>query len=140
MANFSGSIPTGVYDPEYYVTATATFNYAATFAGGGGGFGGFSVPGSGQVNVVPYAPYTYTNMVGPGYYFTSQGVSFKLEKCYTIPPLTVHHEVAEVSPDVGGGGIVFDPIEGLDAIKRHWRQPVNEPIDEAAPPRTEERK
>ncbi len=130
MANFTGTVPSGVYDPEYYITSTATYNYANTFAGGGGGFGGYSVPGSGQVRVIPYAPYTYTNMVGPGYYYTSQGVKFKLEKCYTIPPLTVHHELAEVSPDIGGGDIVFDPAEGVDVIKKYWRQAIVDPNDD----------
>jgi hypothetical protein len=87
-ANFTGSVLGGVADAEVYKTFTATHNYAQTFAGGGGGFGGYSVPGSGQVRVVPYAPNSYTNMVGPGYYYTSQGVSFKMDKCYTIPPMT----------------------------------------------------
>ena len=126
LANFTGSVPAGVYDPESYITHTATHNYASTFAGGGGGFGGYSVPGSGQVRVIPYAPYTYTNMVGPGYYFTSQGVKFKLDKCYTIPPLTHHHEVELefAEPGTGGGGIVFDPIEGLEVIKQQWSAPA----------------
>lgn len=129
LANFTGSVPGGVADPEVYKTFHATHNYANTFAGGGGGFGGYSVPGSGQVRVRAYAPYTYTNMVGPGYYFTSQGVSFKMDKCYTIPPLTHHHEVKFVEPgDEGGdgGGIVFEPIEGLDVIKKQWSQPTEE--------------
>lgn len=130
LANFSGTVPSGVYDPEYYITHTATHNYANTFAGGGGGFGGYSVPGSGQVRVIPYAPYTYTNMVGPGYYFTSQGVSFKLEKCYTIPPLTVHHELAEFDPGIGGGGISFDPADGMSVITKAWRAPIVDPDED----------
>ncbi len=126
LANFTGSVPGGVLDPEVYTTFHATHNYANTFAGGGGGFGGYSVPGSGQVRVIPYAPYSYTNMVGPGHYYTSQGVSFKLDKCYTIPPLTHHHEVKFVEPGGEGGdsgGIVFDPIEGIEVIKKQWSEP-----------------
>lgn len=121
LANFSGPIPGGVADPQYYITATATHNYAQTFVGGGGGFGGYSVPGSGQVRVRHYAPYTFTNMVGPGYYDTSQGVKFKMDKCYTIPPMTVHHEL-EVADEPDGGDIQVRPYEGLGAIQRYWRQ------------------
>ncbi len=122
-ANFTGTVPAGVLDPEVYITATATNNYASTFTGGGGGFGGYSVPNSGQVRVIPYAPYTYTNMVGPGYYFTSQGVKFKMEKCYTIAPMTEHLEVADLVFDEGngdGGGIVVKPLSGLDLLKDYW--------------------
>ncbi len=122
LANFSGSIPSGVADPEVYITSTATYNYASTFSGGGGGFGGYSVPGSGQVQVYPYAPYTYTNMIGPGYYYTSQGVKFKMKKCYTIPPLVEHLEVRELNPDDDGSGIVIKPYPELDAMKNYWNQ------------------
>ena len=129
LANFSGSIPPSVYDPEYYVTYTATHAYASTFAGGGGGFGGYSVPGSGQVRVKPYAPYTYTNMVGPGHYFTSQGVQFKLEKCYTIPPLTQHLEVEKFDLDDGAGGIIFRPYKRLRAMEQFWLSPREDAQD-----------
>ncbi|PAJ76370.1 hypothetical protein CJF42_00260 [Pseudoalteromonas sp. NBT06-2] len=118
LANYTGSIPGGVSDPQYYITAMATNNYANTFAGGGGGFGGYSVPGSGQVSVHPYAPYTYTNMVGPGYYFTSQGIKFKLNKCYTIPPMTHHKELQRFEPDVGG--IIFEPYSEIKNIEYFW--------------------
>ena len=132
LANFSGSIPVGVYDPEYYITSTATYNYASSFAGGGGGFGGYSVPGSGQVRVEPYAPYTYTNMVGPGHYFTSQGVKFKLKKCYTIPPLTQHLEVKEIFDDGNGaGGIEFRPYKRLRAMEQFWLSPRSDDGDES---------
>ena len=120
-ANFTGSIPTYVADPEVYVTFTATSNYANTFAGGGGGFGGYSVPGSGQVRVIPYAPNSYTNMVGPGYYYTNQGVSFRLDKCYTIAPMVHHLEVAELSSD-DGSGIVVKPYEGLEKLTMYWKE------------------
>lgn len=118
LANFTGTVPGGVYDPERYVTFTATHNYANTFAGGGGGFGGYSVPGSGQVRVKPYAPYTYTNMVGPGYYFTSQGVKFKLEKCYTIPPMVSVLDFEKLA-DPEGPEIGVKPFEGLENMERY---------------------
>ncbi len=130
LANFSGGIPSGVLDPEYYTTYTATHNYAAGFAGGGGGFGGYSVPGSGQVRVTPYAPYTYTNMVGPGHYYTSQGVSFKMEKCYTIPPLTAHLEVRELEPGDDSGGIIVKPYDGLQEMERYWTSPITDPDED----------
>lgn len=123
-ANFFGSVPSGVADPEVYITHTATHNYANTFAGGGGGFGGYSVPGSGQVKVVPYAPYTYTNMVGPGYYYTTQGVSFKLKKCYTIPPLVqdLSYERIEL-PD--GPAVEFKPFDKIKDVLLYWTSVVD---------------
>jgi hypothetical protein len=130
LANFTGSVPGGVADPEVYKTSTATYNYASTFTGGGGGFGGYSVPSSGQVRVIPYAPYTYTNMIGPGYYFTSQGVKFKLEKCYTIPPMTEHLEVARLNPDDDSGGIIFKPAEKLPALEHYWLAPITDPDED----------
>jgi hypothetical protein len=129
-ANFTGSVPGGVADAEVYTTFTATHNYAQTFAGGGGGFGGYSVPGSGQVRVVPYAPNSYTNMVGPGYYYTSQGVSFKMDKCYTIPPMTHHHEVSELSVD-DGSGIVVKPLEGLEKLEVYWQKDITDPNEDS---------
>ncbi|GGI90587.1 hypothetical protein GCM10007978_30300 [Shewanella hanedai] len=122
MANFTGSIPGGVADTEVYTTYHSTNNYGNTFAGGGGGFGGYSVPGSGQVRVIHYAPYTLTNMVGPGYYFTSQGVKFKLDKCYTIPPLMEHKEVAMFEPAKPETGFEAVPYENLRAITEYWRE------------------
>jgi len=119
LANFLGTVPTGVYDPEHYITHTATNNYANTCAGGGGGFGGYRVPGSGQVVVEAYAPYSYTNMIGPGNYFTSQGVQFKLKKCYTIPPMTIVHNYAEINkPD--GPVISVKPFKELMNIRKYW--------------------
>lgn len=132
LANFTGSVPGGVLDPEVYTTFHATHNYAQTFSGGGGGFGGYSVPGSGQVRVITYAPYTLTNMVGPGYYYTSQGVSFKLEKCYTIAPMQHHLEVHElqVDGDDDGGGIVVKPFTGLEKMKEYYiTELVEEPVE-----------
>ncbi|MCH4294660.1 hypothetical protein MJ923_10150 [Shewanella sp. 3B26] len=119
LANYSGTVPAGVADPEYYIAATATYNYSQNFVGGGGGFGGYSVPGSGQVRVTHYAPYTFTNMVGPGYYFTSQGIKFRMDKCYTIPPMTEHVELEIAEP---GGDVPVKPLPGLDAISEYWNR------------------
>lgn len=128
LANFSGTIPAGVLDPEVYTTFNATANYASTFAGGGGGFGGYSVPGSGQVKVLPYAPNSYTNMVGPGNYFTSQGIQFRLKKCYTIPPMTIVEDYEMISrPD---GPIIVKPFEHLEAISSYWDTKVTDPDED----------
>jgi hypothetical protein len=129
MANFTGSVPGSVTDAEIYKTFTATANYANNFVGGGGGFGGYSVINSGHVRVIVYAPYTYTNMVGPGYYFTSQGVKFKLEKCYTIAPMTHHLEVAEFNIE-DGSGIDFKPLRGLGRLPHYWQSPITDPDDD----------
>ncbi|MEC4725347.1 hypothetical protein HWQ46_07285 [Shewanella sp. D64] len=122
MANFTGGIPGGVVDPEVYTTYHSTYNYANTFSGGGGGFGGYSVPNSGQVKVRLDAPYTLTNMVGPGYYYTSQGVQFRLDKCYTIPPLMEHKKIARFEPIKPETGVEVAPYENLRAITEFWRE------------------
>ncbi len=119
-------MPTSVLDPERYVTFTATHNYASAFSGGSGGFGGFSVPGSGQVRVKSYAPSTYTSYVGPGYYFTSHGVEFTLEKCYTIPPMTQVLDYATVAlPD--GPPIVVRLFKGLEIMRKYWNTQIADP-------------
>lgn len=120
LANFTGTVPVGVADAEVYKAFTASNNYASTFAGGGGGWGGYSVPGSGQVRVTHYAPYTLTNMVGPGYYFTSQGVKFKMHKCYTIPPLVRNVEVEKFKEPTDG--MKFEPLEGAEGATKYWSQ------------------
>lgn len=120
LANFTGSVPVGVADAEAYKAFTSSNNYASTFAGGGGGWGGYSVPGSGQVRVTPYAPYTLTNMVGPGYYYTTQGMKFKLHKCYTIPPLVRNVEVEKFKEPTDG--LKFEPLEGTEGATKYWSQ------------------
>lgn len=120
LANFYGAVPAGVADPEVYKAFTATSNYASTFSGGGGGFGGYSVPGSGTVRVTQTGPYTLTNMVGPGYYYVNQGVQFKLHKCYTIPPLVGVKEVVRMSPDSPGSNTPFEPLPEVEAVKQYW--------------------
>lgn len=127
MANFTGSVPSGVLDPEVYITSTSTAAYASTFAGGGGGFGGYSVPGSGQVRVTHLGPYTLTNMVGPGYYYTSQGVTFKLDKCYTFPPLIRAERLEKL--EFPEQGVNFEPLEGTEGATKYWLQPKTETDD-----------
>ena len=119
-SNFSGSVPSGVTYPNMYITFTATHNYASGFVGGGGGFGGFSVPGSGQVVVHPYAPSSYIS--NPSSYDKSYGVSFKLKKCYTIPPMVsdVQFDIAE---PVQGPVIDVKPYAELQQIQKYWRKP-----------------
>lgn len=134
LANFTGTVPSGVADPDHYTTFTATHNYANTFAGGGGGFGGYSVPGSGQVKVVPYAPYSYTNMV-PGYYDTAEGVQFKLEKCYTIAPMTHVIDFAPFELD-SDKPIITKPFVGLEQMQKYWRTQREINIDALIEPNT----
>ncbi|MCO7224719.1 hypothetical protein [Pleionea sp. CnH1-48] len=116
--HFTGPIPGGVVDPQRYIAWEASHNYAGYFAGGGG-WG--NVPGKGQVRVRPYAPYTYTNMVSG--YHTSQGLSFKLDKCYATPPLVEIKEKEKLE--------VLKPLDGIDGMERYWRQADREvtPID-----------
>jgi len=117
LANFLGSVPGGVTDINRYITFTSINDYAAGFAGGGGGFGGFSVPGSGSVRAIAYAPSSYVSG-GAGVYSTSHGINFRLIKCYTIPPLTQHFDIREVAPE--DGGIIFEPYEDFEVIRRVW--------------------
>lgn len=129
LTNFFGTVPSGVADPEVYKAFTATANYASTFSGGGGGFGGYSVPGSGTVRVTHTGPYTLTNMVGPGYYQTSQGVQFKLHKCYTIPPLVGVKEVVRMSPDSPATNTPFTPLPEVAAVKQYWSTAEKDALD-----------
>ena len=124
-ANFPGtipgSVPAWVTDLDVYVATTAMFTYASSFAGGGGGFGGYSVPDSGSITTDIYAPFSLTNMVGA--YSYSEGIQFKIFKCYTIPPMTSADVLEEVQINDGviGGGII-KPLRGLDRIREYWTQ------------------
>lgn len=122
LANFYGTVPSGVADPEVYIASHASNNYASLFAGGGGGFGGYSVPGSGTVRVIPYAPHSLVGMVGPGYYFTNQGMKFKMQKCYTIPPMVAVKEKLKLTPEDPGSDIVFDPLPQTENIRQYWQK------------------
>ncbi len=129
LANYPGGVPGGLPPVIYgnvdtHITFTSTNQYANSFAGGGGSFGGYSVPGSGQVLVHPYAPHNYTN--APSLYSTSEGVKFKLKKCYTIPPLVEVFElekfVGPVLPGEPGGPVVFEPLERIEEMRAYWER------------------
>lgn len=124
-ANYPGVVPPWVVgNVDMHITFMSTHQYASGFAGGGGGFGGYSVPGSGQVKVYAYAPHNY--ITAPSLYSTAEGVKFKLKKCYTIPPMTVLHELREVElPWTPGGGdnpISVEPMERVQGLDAYWEQ------------------
>lgn len=133
IANYPGSIPADipawVFNAnivDMHITDTSTHQYAAGFAGGGGGFGGFSVPGSGQVKVYPYAPHNY--ITAPSLYSTSEGVKFIIKKCYTIPPMTGHHELRDFPlpwnpiSDTPYTPNSIKPMESIEGLAAYWEQ------------------
>lgn len=129
IANYPGSIPGDippwvVGNVDMHITFMSTHQYASGFAGGGGGFGGYSVPNSGQVKVYAYAPHNY--ITAPSLYSTAEGVKFKLKKCYTIPPMTVVHELYEValpwSPSTPDNPISIKPMERIQGLDAYWEQ------------------
>ena len=71
-------------DPQAYVAYTATHAHAQVYADAAGPNWN-NVPGHGQVRTRIIAPYTLTNMVGPGYYYISQGAQAKYDKCFGGP-------------------------------------------------------
>lgn len=122
LANFNGPVPANHPYPDHYIVYEATRNFANLFSGGGGGFGGWTVPGSGQVQVQHYAPYTLTNMM-PGNYDISQGVRFKMKKCYSIP-MMVQISEQDISKDISGFvPQILKPLEGIEEIKNYWEAP-----------------
>ena len=55
-----------------------------------------NVPVHGQIRTRVTASYTLTNMVGPGAYFLSQGMSVKYDKCFGGPiPMREKHAVVD---------------------------------------------
>ena len=52
-------------------------------------------------------------------------LSFKMDKCYTIPPMTAHLQVHDFEPATGGG-ISVKPYSGLEAMQEYWKTPVEE--------------
>lgn len=128
LTNFGGGpVPGGVLNPDYFKAYTAATTYASSFAGGGGGFGGYSVPGSGEVLVFAYAPTNYTN--GPiGSYNVAQGISFKLKKCYTIVPLTAVAFDVIALPDVETP-IVGKPYKGLGGLRKYMERAPEDCFD-----------
>ena len=94
--------PPSVLDPERYQVFHATDNFCQSYAGGGGPPWGNPVPGAGSVRTIITGPHILTNTVND--YALSMGVSFKCEKCYTIPPYEKlqDFELAEPLPDTEG--------------------------------------
>lgn len=94
--------PPSVIDPDRYQVFHATDNFCQGYAGGGGPPWGDPVPGSGSVRTIITGPNILTNTVND--YDLSMGVSFKCEKCYTIPPYEKvrDFELAEPLPDTEG--------------------------------------
>lgn len=128
LANYPGVVPPWVVgNVDMHITFMSTNQYASGFAGGGGGFGGYSVPGSGQVKVYAYAPHNY--ITAPSLYSTSEGVKFKMKKCYTIPPMTQHHELSEIAlpwtpgnPNNPDNPISIEPLEYVQELKAYWEE------------------
>lgn len=94
--------PPSVVDEDRYQVFHATNDYCQSYAGGGGPIWWNNVPGAGTVNTIPYAPYILTNTVND--YDLSMGVSFKCEKCYSIPPYEVIHDFELAKPMTGTEG------------------------------------
>ena len=121
LANFPGSIPPGM--PQYAITGLSMDNYGMSFSGGGGSIGGYTVPGSGQVKAQAYSPHSYTSGNG---YNTSQGVMFKLKKCYTIAPMIAIKDFAvelpAINPDGPVIGVTYEPLEGIEPMCRYWSE------------------
>lgn len=82
-------------DQQAYVAYTATHAHAQVYAGAAGPNWN-NVPGHGQVRTRIIAPYTLTNMVGPGYYYISQGAQAKYDKCFGGPIPMKEERAAEV--------------------------------------------
>ncbi len=129
IANYPGSIPGDiplwvVGNVNIHITSTSTNQYANGFAGGGGGFGGYSVANSGEVKVEAYAPHNY--ITAPSLYSTAEGVKFKLKKCYTIPPMTAVRERHEIAlpwnPGTPDNPISIKPLEHIQGLNTYWEQ------------------
>jgi len=87
LANFSGTIPANTVDVDRYKAFHAMHTYSTTFASNIGNSSiNQNVPDAGQVGGVIYAPYSYTNVPTPGAYNISQGIKFKINKCYGVLP------------------------------------------------------
>ncbi len=100
------TVPMGVSNPDYYKAYTVGANMCTTYSGGGG-YG--NVPGKGTVRFVAYSPYSFTN----GFDFNiSQGLSFKCDKCYAIPPLMEIHMMKRKR-------VKFKPLEGISGVEKY---------------------
>ena len=121
LANYPGTIP--VWMPDHGITGMSMDNYATSFAGGGGSIGGYTVPGSGQVLALAYSPSSYTS---GNNYSISQGVQFKLNKCYTIAPMVAIKDFAVelpgINPDGPVIGVTYGPLEGIEPMCQYWSE------------------
>jgi hypothetical protein len=72
------------YDKPVYVASHAAFDHGQMYAGSAGPNWN-NVPGHGQIRTRIVAPYSITNMVGPGAYSLSQGLQAKYDKCFGGP-------------------------------------------------------
>lgn len=71
-------------DKPVYVASTAAWTHGQLYAGAAGPNWN-NVPGHGQIRTRIVAPYSITNMVGPGAYSLSQGLQAKYDKCFGGP-------------------------------------------------------
>lgn len=132
-ANYPGTLPDSIPDwvvgnVNMHIAFVSTNHYASTFIGGGGGFGDYTVSNSGDVRVEAYGPHNY--ITAPSLYHISQGVQFKIKKCYTVPPMTAVKERFQFSPDIigpeiidvngSGGAIKVKALDGLEQIQQYW--------------------
>lgn len=133
ITNYPGLIPGDippwvVGNVDMHITYEAIRNYADTFVGGGGGFGGYSVPNSGEVVEDAYWPHNY--ITAPSLYHISQGVKFRLKKCYTIAPMTAVKDLEMIA--LPGGTVPGEtshdfisrlkvtPLYGLERMMDYW--------------------
>ena len=138
ITNYPGLIPDDipiwvVGNVNMHITYEAVRNYADAFEGGGGGFGGYSVANSGEVKEVAYWPHNY--ITAPALYHISQGVKFRLKKCYTIAPMTAVEDLEFIA--LPGGTIPGEtsndfidrlqvkPLGGLERLEDYWNNSNN---------------
>lgn len=94
--------PPSVVDPDRYQVFHATSNFCQGYAGGGGPIWGNPVSGAGSVRTIITGPFILTNTVNN--YDLSMGVSFKCEKCYTLPPYEEVRDYDFAAPMAGTEG------------------------------------
>ncbi len=102
-------------DEDRYIASTVAWGLAYPHAGGGGGWGGWSVPNAGEVEADVFAPNSYVSQI---IYSLSEGLGFDVKKCFTIPPM-VQVEWDLDSVDNGGVGGA-NPLPYVKGIERFW--------------------
>ena len=128
IANYPGIVPDDIPDwvfdnIDHHIAYEAKKNYADSFVGGGGALGGFVAANSGEVRTSVYAPSNY--ITAPSLYNISEGIQFKLHKCYTIPPMTQLETLYEIDmpwkPTPGvSNPVVIAPMNGVDGVRQYW--------------------